>query len=525
MKRSKIIAGIIAMSLFLTGCNFSESEYSAPDLQLERYDVAKLHTLIDGMSNSWNMSNQEEALLKDTESVLTELDIASEIATKAEIQYYADWNNQKKKDFYDKATEDYYVAYEMAAWAFTNGAAKSMYQDIFKDYADWEYKDYYMAYSLNKVIGLAKSQNHSSEKKIDNYFDTAYDNSTDTEDPEELSDLNAECAQIYLDVLEGYDLSNCLYDSYNRDYKAEEISAIYDTVMKDIYPLYAAYRESIEGNEKYKDLDANKIYLTGNLFTKLSEYAPRISDRVGESARKLCDEQLYVIANGKKSYDGSFTVSFPQSQKAMIYLCQSGSYLDFSAAVHEFGHFNSDWRDTTHMYLQSLNSDIAEVQSQGMQMLYTQFFDEIYDDAATLMEEVAFYDILDSIISGFAIGEFEYRVMKDYDKMSPMKVVDIYYEIADACDLDRDLYEITHLYQQPGYYISYGVSALPALEIYTLLQETPEKAAALYEQISEISSVSSEFGFHEALTKCGFTDFFDPEQLDTLIQKVPNRAE
>lgn len=526
-KRGIAILLACCMALPMAGCDLStllgqssESASSAGDATSERYDLNRLQTRIEDMKDVWTDYGHEDLMEENTQFLLDEFDALGAEMMRAEMEYYADWKNAEKERRYDELYEDYYVAWEMLSWVFTNGAYKSVYMDFFQPYAEEEYKDYYLAYSLSKVKTNARRDSGSYGDTLDDYYDIAYRD--DKDDEESFTDSNLQCAQLYLDTLANYDLSDYLYDSYRRDYEAADVSAMYGTILQDIYPIFDAYWQALEQNPLFERLGTQDFVVDDNPFETIHRFAPRLSDTVAESAEKIWAESLYLLAEDDQCYDGSYTVALPGEQSAMIYLYQAGDYYDLVSAVHEFGHFHADWRDTTPLYCQENCIDVAEVQSQGMQLLFTQFYNEIYGDKAQFMENLAIYDILDSVIAGFAVGEFEYRVMRAADTLTAQEVVDMFYEIADACDLGRDLYEITHLYEQPGYYISYGVSALAALQIYAVMQESPAEAQALYDRISAVPSVSTECHFRQTLADCGFSDIFDPATLDELVAWIPN---
>ena len=90
----------------------------------------------------------------------------------------------------------------------------------------------------------------------------------------------------------------------------------------------------------------------------------------------------------------------------------------------------------------------------------------------------------------------------------------------DECSVNLELYEVSHLYEQPGYYISYGVSALPALEMYTVVMQNPAEACAVYNDLSGYSCLSGEHAFRDVMQRCGFSDYFDTASIMHLSEKI-----
>ncbi len=528
MKSKRIIAGLAALmlSISLCGCDmvnqfFDRSEEDTknsavltPEQEAKRYDLTAMEETITAMQDRWTMPNQEESLQRDIEWLIHELDAAAGIYSRAQLDYYADWNNPALEAMYDSTYEDYYIASEFICWAFCNGYSKSAYQALFAPYIEEDWLAYYITISLTRLKSYAKSDSADYGETLDSYYDIA--NDSDLSDDE----IDLQCAQIYLDTLAFYDTSDFLYDYYSRDYTAADVSALYETLVEELVPLYDDLYETLVESDAYDKIsEANLV--EEDPFATILQYAPKLSSEILESAEKLVNEQLYCVAEGDDCYDGCYTVTFPNEQSAMIYHYRGGDYYDLYSAVHEFGHFHSDWRETTPLYLQENCIDIAEVQSQGMSMLFTAFYDEIYGDYAEYLKLAALYDLVDSVVSGFAIGEFEIRVMQDLENLTAEDVVEIYYEISEECGIVFPLSEVTHLYEQPGYYISYGVSAMAALQIYSQMQEDYEEGLALYEAISAISSVDGKYRLMDAMEYCGFAPLFEA---DTIIDMMDDIA-
>ena len=131
--------------------------------------------------------------------------------------------------------------------------------------------------------------------------------------------------------------------------------------------------------------------------------------------------------------------------------------------------------------------------------------------------------MLDSVISGFAICEFEYEVMQKSKNCSAAKVLEIFDRIHGEADLGMELYQCTHLFENPGYYVSYGVSALAALEIYGGMQKDFSAAAAQYERMAQISPHSGEYKLRAALAKAGMSDIFAEDTLDAVANTLSER--
>ncbi len=530
VKFKKHLAVSTAMAVMLTcnGCALGDSIMKAilgiedydltEEQQAQRFDIEAMRQKAEEMADTWSRPEQDARLREDIEWMIAELDAAAEVYFTHEMAYYAAWEDPTKDAMYNQTYEDYYVAYEILYWALYNGYKKSAYDELFAEYLtdtldDKTYEDYYATISLERAIINGQSDSAYYNGALDDYYEVSGDTSMD------MDDADLECAEMYLENLKTYDCSSYLYDAYARDYDADDASALYAQMLKELQPLYDELYTLIAEHPNYEDLYTDRFGVQ-DLFGTVQEYTSRISPSLEHSAQMLTGEQWYTIGTGYDCYTGSYCISIPGKEKALLYIYQSNEYYDFSTAVHEFGHFHAEWDDDVSLFYQQNCVDIAEVQSQGLSMLYTSFYDEIFGDDAAYLELVALYDIVDSIVCGLAVGEFEYRVMQQLDDITPKEVVELFYEINEEANTGYILKNISHLYEQPGYYISYAVSAIPAMQIYTVMQDDYDEAVRMYDAIAQISSNDGTYKINSAMRECGFDDIFAPATMTAIAEEV-----
>lgn len=541
MKKNRIIALIAAAALLFssTGCSLhkegiflqeDDSGYSLNEsgtdnvvggddvsgLNGEYSDVSlddvKEHTA--RLREDAEISGNSEALERDIQVLLDDLDSIARSLTYAELEYYCDWSNTELERKYDEYYETLYVASELLCYAFSNGYIKEEYASLFEPYIWAENLDYYTSryMSEKRLEGYARVD----YSVMDEYLDDYYDILKDTEKDERTKSLEA--AEIYLDILSGYD-AETFYDNYNRDYTGEDILTLSQAVRNELI-----YVDGVMGrafwNNRYADDVFDKPMVFDNVFEEIERCAGGVSPYITEYAEKINDEHLYVIASGDNMYTGSFTETIPGEKSAVVYIYTEGDYYDLQTAIHEFGHFYSSFYDNTPSYLSQSNMDIAEIQSQGMEMLFMSAYNEIYGEQADAMRIMELWDMLYAAISGFVIGEFEYTVLKNIDTMSPEDVVDYFDELMEECGYDFKLYEISHIFESPGYYISYGVSALAALEIWEVSLTDYDRAVEMYQSIAEIPADSGEYQFREALELCGFSDVLNESYISEIRTRL-----
>ena len=147
-------------------------------------------------------------------------------------------------------------------------------------------------------------------------------------------------------------------------------------------------------------------------------------------------------------------------------------------------------------------------------------FDSIFSNKADAMRLTKLYDMLNAVLSGFTIGKFEYNVLKNIDTMTPDDVIDYYNSLTENYDTEAPFYSFSHIFEQPGYYISYGVSALAALNIWETSLDDYGKAVEMYENIASISCNSGEYQFRTALSESGFNDVLSEDYIKQLNTKL-----
>jgi hypothetical protein len=355
---------------------------------------------------------------------------------------------------------------------------------------------------------------------LKNYIDAL--GSSDSDEEKELK-----CAEIYLELVkyynsliltEGSNYMDYAYQLYCRDYSPDDIAKLNNAAAEK---LSDAFKKIYDRRAKVYVKEAGEKKFDNN-FDVVSQYAYRVSDDLRESAEMVLERDLYKTG-GEGSDTTSYTTKLNYIGAAVIYQYISGDSKDLSTAAHEFGHFNALRQDTTpYLYMHGSNLDIAEVHSQGLEVLYTDFYDSIYgvnDEFVRLSEADS---LLVAIAGGFQGNEFESFVFDHADSMTPQDVVDKYHELSDKYKLYVvPFYQIAHLFQMPGYYISYAVSALAAIDLWCVMYRDYDKAVEMYTDLSHVS-IYDGTGFSNALESCGFDDVLSE---DFITDKIPKLAE
>ncbi|MDD6279974.1 MAG: hypothetical protein PUA81_09350 [Oscillospiraceae bacterium] len=536
MKIKKILAVLtsIIISVSATGCmslkdflyygssetdeesvGDSESEKSGTDGSTEESEkLAAIKSNVESLIEYAKKEDCEDKITELTETLLAQLDELAEEVAYVMVDYYSDFYNEDVEEKYDALYEDYYVAMDYLGYGFANAYNAGNYDDLLEMYTNDDSIDYYTDknLSLKRLESYARSDYAAMDAALDSYFDLAADEDMDDDEK------NLAAAETYLEILSDYEAES-FYDSFNRDFNGKDIIAMSDTLIEQMTASEAEIEDviySVPGVEKF--LDSPMSF--DEPIETLREYAGRISPEMGESADKLYDEKLYRLMSGDDCYNGSFCIELPASESAMIYVYCDEDFYSLTTAIHEFGHFHSSFYDDTPDYLCANNIDIAEIQSQGMEMLFMNYYDEIFGDQAEIMKVYKLYEMIDTTISACLIGQFEYDILSHRDDLTPENVVKRFNTLMKQNDYDVQLYEITHIFEQPGYYISYCVSALAALDIWMNSLDDYDRAVEMYNKISRIKSNSSEYQFRSAISMCGFRDVMSDKFFGLLSERV-----
>ncbi len=527
MKKLIAIAEAIALLSALCSCAVldnligenggSVSNYidsAEPDYEYSETGIDALNDHAYKLLDEIKITNNEENVREGIKILLDDFDLLVDDQAHMQAESYLKWDDEELEAKYEESSEAVYVAWDALAFVFSKGYDSEEYSQLFEEYVTDEQVKYYTSRGMNlaRAEGYASVDYRVSDEYLDEYYSTAYDDSLGDKEK------NLQCAEIYLDILADYD-HETFYEDYNRDYTPQEIIELAQTVREELIPASEELLDNFYDN-KYCNAVFDSPVIVESLFGTVQQYASQLSPEIKKSADRLSDGESYVIATGDNCYNGSYTVDLPANNNAMMYIYTDNSYYDLFTAIHEFGHFHSSFQDDTKAYFTATNLDVAEIQSQGMELLFMQFYDEIYGKQSDAMKLLKLSDITDSIIMGFLIGEFEYTALERSDEMTAEEVLELYNEIMGDYKEVYPFYYVSHMFESPGYYVSYGVSALAAMDIVDECFSDPQQALEHYEKIAAVPVNSRDVRFGDSLEKCGFSDVLSEEYIRKLAEKL-----
>ena len=322
----------------------------------------------------------------------------------------------------------------------------------------------------------------------------------------------------------GYDnFAEYAYEElYDRDYTVEDLQELRKVVKEELAPVY---QELKDRKDELEPEEAGE--LGGGDFEKiLADIRPQIgkvSPYLEEAFDFLQEYRMYDADTSSLRRSTGYTVALPYYGSAMIFDQMTGDYQDYFTAVHEFGHFNAAFHDPTRQIFSSTVEDVDETQSQGLELLFMPYWEEIFPgQTGEFLETAALCNILHSVLDGLAMEEFEQTVYTHPD-MSLDEMNDLQASLLQEYGVyedESDRYywvQITHLFDMPFYYTTYATSALAALQLWKTAQNDPEEAVREY---LELSKIHGEYYFLYSLQLCGIADPLESGEITRIAESV-----
>ncbi len=496
---------------------FSEMEYKEVTEEQFMTAIDDTEALIE--------ENAAVAKIEDAFHVVTDLLQALESnMTILNIKTSADVTDEESQDLYMATYEVYMECYDpfiaLVQDILESKAADKIIKD---DMLTQDDIDYYVNYG-----GMSDEEKALSSQlaALDNEYDQAYfsgDLNAVTKVYMKSIDLNKKLAALYPE----YDsYADYAYSAiYGRDYTTQEAREFFDAVKRDLAPL-AMKLYFINDLDTQMDPDGSEAILVNDYTTKetldtVRPYIARLSSELLETWDYMVDHELYDIDDRENKYPGGFTTLISGFGAPFFFNSPYGDLYDFTTIVHEFGHYsNYYWHP--HIWNEGVCSfDVAEVHSQALELLFSNFYEDIFGGQAQVAEGYLFSNIFTSgIINGALVGELELYAYETPDVTLDM--IDAKYkELCEEYGLSYGRYNfvtIPHMTRQPMYYISYATSAIGALTFWNISQEEGmEKAVDDYLKFMSLPYYTP---FQDEFSEVCGVNPMDPDYIAEIAENV-----
>ena len=500
--------------------------------ELMMEDYAKLESFINDMDTAYQMSNL--AYCKDVANE----ELYDEVSRIYEdfIDYYDDIFTLLR-DVCDSAYRECFE--EELGKSLVEGLLE--YEEMTEEEKDREIR----LESLSDEYEQAINEDYYYEYQGKEWnFDMLYASEDDLDDDEYLEiyfgiyeSEAAVIGEIYKEIIsinneiaksEGYDnYAEYAYETtYFRDYTVEDAKSFLKQVRKNAAKYIGKTEDLLSDLSEY-----DPGFFTEDdtaTFEFLLPYIESIDPELGVSLRYLIRNELYDLKNSDTKSAQGFTVEMDSFGDAYIYDSPYVNAIDLFTYIHEFGHFNNTFYSTDSIFSDVSTLDVSEIQSQGLEMLMCTKYDEMFDEGvASFLETYEVRNIMYSVLSGAMVGEFEIYAYENPDATVEelgeyyLELYDEYYgtNVSAYTDAYYGFIDITHIFEQSMYYISYATSAIAALEIYDLSLEDYDLACEKY---MELSSYPSNWQFKEVLEYMGLEDPFSQGTVKDILSRAYN---
>lgn len=344
-----------------------------------------------------------------------------------------------------------------------------------------------------------------------------------------LVDLNQTSGSIYLDLTKVYkeiasmcgfkNVTDYMYDSYDRDYSAKQTQEFSAYVKKYIVPLYFSLA-STWTQEEIDLVTSARSNLT-QLEPYVRDYFVEISDDMHEAYQYMKKLGLYSMDATPVKQNLNYTTYFYSLKQPYLSLYTTGYYTDLASYIHEFGHFNAYYIHGNDL---GSNIDICEIHSQANELLFLPYYD-VFGKANKPITKNHLLQTLGVIIDGCIYDEFQQYVYSN-NLTTVKELNDAFFKIKSDYGMtnptsgytqDLSWVYVSHTFETPLYYISYAMSAIPSLEIFT--DSLTDRAAAI-DTYNDLVNYGTDYSFLNLLKKVELNSPFKEATYTSLVKAL-----
>lgn len=549
----RLLALLLAMLLLFTGCGIlnaipqrgadkdrfkasddyfedvwrSDQKYS--EIKYEHYERDSFTPFLDEIYRLAAEGGDEDAFYQADLDLWYELEYVYTLLQLAEIKTMTDPNDETYSEEYLYTQELYLELYD-EYWEAMHAMAVSPHKELMKTayhetYIAWF--EEYVPYTDEEKELLAYNE---EALLIQEYYELM---SVIFPDEKRIGEIYVELVKLRQQQAElfGY-LSYtdyAYYSIYGRDYTPQDAEKIWQGVKEYFVPLYQQYRD--KANEQITflmeadDLDCSPE----TILEKMGEVIPEISDELNRAFTYMKVYELYDIDYDPKKTDIGYTVRLYAYNQPFIFNAAYDEFYDYMSMIHEFGHFANAFYTTSDFMYGISDFDICELQSQGMEVIMTHYYDEIFGESyAEAAKDYLLMDMISSVIDGALFDEFQQKVYAE-ENLTPERVNEIYSQLYEEYGYrPYDGYEtewmwINHNFEMPFYYISYGVSALGALELYE--SSCASLADGIDQYLTVCAADTEAYYYSDLLEEVGLGDVFDSTEYAKIVETIRENFE
>lgn len=393
-------------------------------------------------------------------------------------------------------------------------------------FEDWTEQDIQMLLAYNEEIAKLEKRNTEltvEYRDLDMYDDSWAENMIPLYN--EMVRNNNRIAQIY-GFQNYYEYAYKVV--YQRDYEMGEVDKLRQYTSQ--YLPTACYEATNAFQELYDNLsNRDSMSLSEYVYNDYADldenYVAEYISGMPESSKAMMQDMFFrdraVFTNYSKSYPGAFTTWIDGEP-----FCYFGKdYNNTETVIHELGHYYGSM--FVEPWCQPM--DLSETQSQGNEWMFIHSLkDSMPGELQRAVAEYKLSSDLGYIICFVMIDQFEETVythgnagsltLAEYDAI--MEGIAENYGGMDFIQeniMDIQSYWKQVVLESPVYYVSYAVSGIAAINLYTIAQEDGRTALEIYRKLME--EPVEDGGFLENILESGLTGPFEERVYQQLLYR------
>ena len=349
----------------------------------------------------------------------------------------------------------------------------------------------------------------------------------------------------------GYDnyLEYAYENVYDRDYTYEDAATFVKYVKQYIIPVYNAiysnWNSLTGGSLSQDEIDAYYQVVSNSFFSDavanklLNDYIDDCNMAFTSNPDKqisFSDALNSLMVDGnlfRGTYEGAY-VTYIRGVNVPIAYFGKG-YNNACTVAHEFGHYMNEIYNED-MYNQSF--DLLETHSQGQEALFIQYAKQYLEGKGLeLVETYHLLNTIQTIVLATQVNCFEQAVYLDYyDGYGSEEIMadgtitadeydDLFAAISEDFGISED-FCVDYYWRyvtigSPCYYISYAVSGVNALQIYTKVERKGfEAAKESYLKLFTYTDENPDMTLEQVLTYAGLTSYTDEETFKVISKAI-----
>ena len=481
------------------------------DITYEHYDLSNLETLLNQVTEMASSGGTKDEFTQLDNQIYWELAYIYTLDSIIDLQYSDDPTNEdvSQECLY---TDNLCTQASSEYWTAMSTMALSDNSDLMEaSYADWQIDSFRNASNTSDEEDALFGQESELEQQ---YYSLM---AADSVDYDSVLDDYVELVKVRQQIAaaEGYDsYADYAYGQFARNYTPTDAQTIWDAAKNYFVPLMQAYGydASVQASELYDatDIDCSEQAILDSM----AEVVPQISDEAYEAFSFMRTHGLYDIGSSAAKMDTGFTTTLYYYNEPFIFNAAQNQFTDYTDMFHEFGHYLNAYYTMPDLIFGTSDNDLAELQSQGMEVLFIKYYGDIFGEQYA--NDVSVYTLMNliySVIDGAMYDEFQQKVFAEQD-LTADKVQEIFKQVyAEYGYQTYDGYEtswmdVEHNFSYPFYYISYSVSAISALELFSIAKDSSYDEAK--DKYLRAAAMDGEvYYFSDAVEEAGLSDVFD----------------